>query len=60
MSTIWFGLAAVLGIMVLTYVGRWYAAHQRMAASRPAVAPLKPAISRNRLIVAFPSSVRCC
>lgn len=53
MSTIWFGLAAVLGIMVLTYVGRWYAAHQREAASRPAVVPLRPALSRNRLIVAF-------
>lgn len=53
MSTIWFGLVAVLGIMVLTYVGRWYSGHQRLAAGRPAVAPLKPAISRNRLIVAF-------
>jgi FSR family fosmidomycin resistance protein-like MFS transporter len=52
-STIWFGLVAVLGIMLLTYVGRWYAAHQRDVASRPTVAVAQPAISRQRLIVAF-------
>src|SRR5690606_15146109 len=38
-STVWFGLAAVIGIMLLTYVGRWYSGHQRAAATRPAVAP---------------------
>src|SRR5690606_6910306 len=52
-STVWFGLAAVIGIMLLTYVGRWYSGHQRAAASRPAVTPVKPVLSRNRLILAF-------
>ena len=52
-STVWFALFAVLGIMLLTYVGRWYAAHQRLAASKPRMAVAKPAISRQRLAVAF-------
>ncbi|MET3925594.1 MFS transporter [Devosia sp. 2618] len=54
MSTVWFGFVAVVGILLLTYVGRWYAAHQRQAAAAgPIAKPIKPAISRNRLIVAF-------
>lgn len=52
-STVWFAFVAVMGIMLLTYVGRWYAAHQRLAATRPAVSVIKPSISRQRLIVAF-------
>src|SRR5690606_35254928 len=52
-STVWFAFVAVLGIMLLTYVGRWYAAHQRDVASRQAVVVAKPSISRQRLIVAF-------
>ncbi|HEY0032971.1 MAG TPA: MFS transporter [Devosia sp.] len=52
-STVWFGLVAVLGVLLLTYVGRWYAAHQRDAAGKPKVAVAKPSISRQRLIVAF-------
>ncbi|WP_323015104.1 MFS transporter [Devosia sp.] len=52
-STVWFGLAAVIGIMLLTYVGRWYSSHQRAVASRPAATPAKPVLSRNRLILAF-------
>lgn len=52
-STVWFGLVAVLGIMVLSYVGRWYAAHQRDMAAAPKVALVKPNITRNRLILAF-------
>lgn len=52
-STVWFGFLAVAGIIVLTYVGRWYSAHQRDVASRPKVVLAKPAISRQRLIVAF-------
>ena len=52
-STVWFALVAVVGIMLLTYVGRWYAAHQRLAASKPAVVVARPALSRQRLVVAF-------
>lgn len=52
-SVLWFLAVAVVGLGVLTYVGRWFADHQRQAASRPAVAVKKPALSRQRLIVAF-------
>lgn len=52
-STVWFGLLAVIAIFLLTYVGRWYAAHQREMAGRPKVAVAGPVISRQRLVVAF-------
>lgn len=52
-STVWFGLLAVAGIILLTYVGRWFSAHQRDLANRPKVVVAKPAITRQRLIVAF-------
>ena len=44
---------AALGVVLLSYVGRWYAEHQRQAASRPKAAIAKPALSRQRLMVAF-------
>lgn len=44
------GIAAFL---LLSYVGRWFAEHQRQAARRPAAPIVKPALSRDRLIVAF-------
>jgi FSR family fosmidomycin resistance protein-like MFS transporter len=37
----------------LVYVGRWFVEHQRQAASRPTASIKRPALSRNRLIVAF-------
>lgn len=52
-STIWFGLVAVLGCLMLTYVSRWYAAHQRDLATRPKVVVTRPAVTRQRLTVAF-------
>lgn len=52
-SIFWFLIVAAVGVALLTYVGRWFAEHQRQAASRPAVAARKPALSRQRLIVAF-------
>jgi len=43
-SVAWFGLAALVGILLLTQVSKWYALHQAAAkaraAQRPAVAPL--------------------
>jgi MFS transporter, FSR family, fosmidomycin resistance protein len=43
-SVAWFGLAALVGIVLLTQVSRWYATHHAAAsaraARRPAVAPL--------------------
>jgi len=43
-SVAWFGLAALLGIVVLLQVGRWYAAHHIAAAraGRPAAASPHP------------------
>jgi FSR family fosmidomycin resistance protein-like MFS transporter len=52
-TTAWFLIAGIAGIALLVYVGRWFVEHQRQAASRPAVAIAKPALSRNRLILAF-------
>lgn len=52
-SIFWFLIVAAFGIALLRYVGRWFAEHQRQAASRPKVAVAKPALSRQRLIVAF-------
>ncbi|MBU2868151.1 MFS transporter [Pacificibacter marinus] len=51
-STIWFGLLAVCGIMILLWVARWFTQHQRMmqATGTPVVGP---AIPRKRLIIAF-------
>ncbi|MCL7713426.1 MFS transporter [Stenotrophomonas mori] len=35
-SVAWFGGAALIGICLLTYVGRWYQQHLRASAARPA------------------------
>jgi FSR family fosmidomycin resistance protein-like MFS transporter len=52
-SVFYFLAVAALGLALLTYVGRWYAEHQRQAASRPKPVIAKPVLSRQRLIVAF-------
>ena len=52
-TTVWFVLVAAAGVLLLTWVGRWYAEHQRQLALKPPVALAKPELSRKRLIVAF-------
>lgn len=52
-SIFWFLIVAAFGLALLSYVGRWFADHQRQAASRPAATIVKPVLSRQRLIVAF-------
>src|SRR5690606_19360914 len=52
-TTLWFVLAGFAGVALLSYVGRWYAEHQRQISSRPAAPVRKPVLSRDRLIVAF-------
>ncbi|QQR40837.1 MFS transporter [Devosia rhizoryzae] len=52
-SVFWFLAVAVVGFALLTWVGQWFVEHQRQAASRPRVPVAKPALSRQRLIVAF-------
>lgn len=51
-SVAWFGLAALTGMIILTWVSRWYAAYRRASAGRPA--PDKSlAHSRRRVIAAL-------
>ena len=45
-SVAWFGLAALLAIVLLVQVSRWYASHQRAAQSRPRM-PVAAPYSRN-------------
>ncbi len=52
-SVFGFILVALLGLALMSYVGRWFAEHQRQSASRPAAVIKKPVLSRQRLIVAF-------
>lgn len=47
----WFVLAALLAIVVLLQVSRWYAAQHRMAKGKPVVAVVNP-LPRNKVILA--------
>ncbi len=49
----WFSLAALAAMLVLAWVARWYAAHQRRAAERPPRPPVATGISRARTIGAL-------
>ncbi|WP_050524949.1 MFS transporter [Pseudorhodobacter wandonensis] len=52
-STVWFGLLAVVAVMVLVWVARWFVNHQRVtkAAGKPIVTA--PTLPKPRLILAF-------
>lgn len=52
-STIWFGLLAVIGVMVLIWVARWYANHQRMVNAMSKPPKILSQIPRKGLIMAF-------
>ena len=49
-SIAWFGLAALLGIVLLVQVGRWYALHHAAAAARAARRPVAPALPQRTVI----------
>lgn len=51
-SIAWFALAALVGIVILSWVGRWYTEHQREAKSRPPVSTALP-FDRRTTIVAL-------
>src|SRR6185312_9263396 len=51
-SIAWFGLAALCGMLVLGWVGRWYSAHMRAQASR-AKAPTTLPFDQRTTVVAF-------
>ena len=48
----WFGLAALLAIVVLLQISRWYAAQHRIAKSHPPVTVIGP-LERNKVILAI-------
>lgn len=49
-SIAWFGLAALCGMVILTMVGRWYAAHMREAAKRAPASTALPYDQRTTII----------
>ena len=51
-SVAWFGLAALCGMIILTWVSRWYGSYRRAAAGRPALSRIL-AHSRGRVITAL-------
>lgn len=51
-SVAWFGLAALCGMLVLIWVGRWYSGHMRAHASRPKASTVLP-FDRRTTTVAF-------
>ncbi len=52
-STVWFGLLAVLSVVILTGVARWFANHQRIMNTVAAPQLSLPQLPRRRLMVSF-------
>ena len=52
-SVAWFGLAALLGIVLLLQVGRWYAHHHHAAAARAARQPTTSPLPRATVVLAI-------
>lgn len=52
-STVWFGLLAVIGFVILIRIAGWFANHQRMLKSAGTPRTEGPQLSRPRLILAF-------
>ena len=52
-SILWFGLLAALGIIMLVWVARWYANHQRMLKAMGPVAKIRSEFPRKTLVIAF-------
>jgi len=51
-SVAWFGLAALLGFVLLVQVSRWYAHHHVAAAKRAAQRPVAAPLPRRRVVAA--------
>jgi FSR family fosmidomycin resistance protein-like MFS transporter len=49
-SVAWFAVVAMIGMAILTWVGRWYSEHRRAAATRPPVSTALPFDRRTTLI----------
>jgi FSR family fosmidomycin resistance protein-like MFS transporter len=54
-NIIWFALAAILGMIILTQVGKWYRDHLYLKKSRPAVAAdeIKSPVSKKKVITSL-------
>src|SRR5690606_17503643 len=52
-SAAWFAIVAVTALVILSAVGRWYAAHQRAHSGKPVIKAAQQILSRKRLTVAF-------
>ena len=52
-STVWFGLLAVIGFVILIRIAGWFVNHQRMLKSAGTPRTEGPQLSRQRLILAF-------
>ena len=52
-STVWFGLLAVIGFVMLIRIAGWFANHQRMLKSAGTPRTEGPQLSRPQLILAF-------
>lgn len=52
-STVWFGLLAVCGIVVLLWIARWFTHHMQMTQAAGIRQPAGPALPRKRLVVSF-------
>jgi FSR family fosmidomycin resistance protein-like MFS transporter len=52
-SVAWFGLAALLGIVLLSQVSRWYATHHAAASARAARRPAAPPLPRGKVFGAI-------
>lgn len=51
-SVAWIAVIAMVGMMILTWVGRWFMEHRRQQASRPPVSRALP-FSKNRVLWAL-------
>jgi FSR family fosmidomycin resistance protein-like MFS transporter len=51
-SVAWLSVIAMVGIVLLSWVGRWYVEHRKQAATKPALSRALP-LSRNRVLWAF-------
>ena len=52
-SAVWFALVALTALIILSAVGRWYAAHQRAHSGKPVLKAAQQILSRRRLTIAF-------
>ncbi|EPX77950.1 MFS transporter [Salipiger mucosus] len=52
-STVWFGLLAVCGVIVLLWIARWFSHHQRTAHAAGKHEAVGPTLPRRRLVIAF-------